>query len=185
MPRLFTALEIPADIGFLLSLKRGGISGARWIDPENYHVTLRFIGDLSAGTAREVESALHRLRAVPPLDLTISELGIFGGNKPRALYAAISHNDQLKGLQAAHERLLQAFGMPATGQKYTPHITLARLRNTSAAEMATYLATTPPFAPIRLHANRFVLYSSRDSIGGGPYVVEQAYDLRLPAGRMT
>ena len=46
MPRLFTGLEIPAEIGQTLSSLRGGLPGARWIDPENYHVTLRFIGDI-------------------------------------------------------------------------------------------------------------------------------------------
>ena len=46
MPRLFTGLEIPAEIGQTLSNLRGGLPGARWIDPENYHVTLRFIGDI-------------------------------------------------------------------------------------------------------------------------------------------
>ena len=46
MPRLFTALEIPPDIADRLSSLRGGLSNARWITPENYHVTLRFIGDI-------------------------------------------------------------------------------------------------------------------------------------------
>ena len=47
MPRLFTGLEIPAEIGHTLSGLRGGLPGARWIDPENYHVTLRFVGDVA------------------------------------------------------------------------------------------------------------------------------------------
>ena len=46
MPRLFTALEIPRDAALSLSLLRGGLPGARWIDVENYHITLRFIGDV-------------------------------------------------------------------------------------------------------------------------------------------
>ena len=51
MPRLFTGLEIPAEIGQTLSDLRGGLPGARWIDPENYHVTLRFIGDIDGMSA--------------------------------------------------------------------------------------------------------------------------------------
>jgi 2'-5' RNA ligase len=46
MPRLFTGLEIPSDLAMDLGMMRGGISGARWIDVENYHLTLRFIGDI-------------------------------------------------------------------------------------------------------------------------------------------
>jgi len=60
MPRLFTGLEIPAEIGHTLSNLRGGLPGARWIDPENYHVTLRFIGDIDGLAANEIASLLPR-----------------------------------------------------------------------------------------------------------------------------
>ena len=46
LPRLFTGLEVPYDVQLALSLKRGGLLGSRWIDPENYHITLCFIGDV-------------------------------------------------------------------------------------------------------------------------------------------
>jgi 2'-5' RNA ligase len=46
MPRLFTGVELPPDVALDLSIMRGGIEGARWIDPESYHVTLRFMGDI-------------------------------------------------------------------------------------------------------------------------------------------
>ena len=58
MPRLFTGLEIPQEIGQSLSSLRGGLPGARWIDPENYHVTLRFIGDIDDYIADEIASLL-------------------------------------------------------------------------------------------------------------------------------
>ena len=54
MPRLFTGLEIPDDVGRELSGYRGGLPGARWIDPQNYHITLRFIGDVDHSLARDV-----------------------------------------------------------------------------------------------------------------------------------
>ena len=59
MPRLFTGLEIPKALGETLSLLRGGLPGARWIDPENYHVTLRFIGDVDDDIADEPVSYTH------------------------------------------------------------------------------------------------------------------------------
>src|SRR3981189_3552050 len=76
MPRLFTAPEIPAGVGRSLAMLRGGLPGARWIDPENYHLTLRFIGDINDGLAREIAFMLGnvnrlsfelRLRRPPPL----------------------------------------------------------------------------------------------------------------------
>ena len=54
MPRLFTGIEIPAAAAASLALSRGGISGARWIEPEDYHLTLRFIGDVDTRTANEI-----------------------------------------------------------------------------------------------------------------------------------
>ena len=65
MPRLFTGLEIPAEIGQTLSSLRGGLPGARWIDPENYHVTLRFIGDIDGISANEIASMLFRVNRKP------------------------------------------------------------------------------------------------------------------------
>ena len=62
MPRLFTGLEIPSALAQSLAVLRGGLPGARWIDPENYHMTLRFIGDVDDAVAHEVASVLGRVR---------------------------------------------------------------------------------------------------------------------------
>src|ERR1700737_473985 len=84
MPRLFTGLEIPEDIGQSLSSLRGGLPGARWINPENYHVTLRFIGDIDGVAANEVASLLFRINR-KPFDVALQGLSSFGGKKPRAV----------------------------------------------------------------------------------------------------
>jgi 2'-5' RNA ligase len=67
MPRLFTGLEIPAEIGEILAHNRGGLPGARWVDPANYHITLRFIGDVDGGTARDLTGILAESRARAPI----------------------------------------------------------------------------------------------------------------------
>jgi len=59
MPRLFTGLEVPREVGEVLSMFRGGLPGARWIDPENYHITLRFIGDIDDRLAHDIASSLE------------------------------------------------------------------------------------------------------------------------------
>eukprot|EP01030_Chromulinospumella_sphaerica_P025547 gene25547-25695_t len=64
-PKLFTGVEIPDDVAFELDLMRGGISGARWIDRESYHITLRFIGDIDEGLAREISYELDGVEAKP------------------------------------------------------------------------------------------------------------------------
>ena len=74
MPRIFTGLEIPADVAQSLAALRGGLPGARWIDAENYHVTLRFIGDVDESIAHEVASLLGRVRR-GPFELYFDDLG--------------------------------------------------------------------------------------------------------------
>ena len=180
MPRLFTALEIPRDASLSLSLLRGGLPGARWIDTENYHITLRFIGDVEGHVADEVANALDRVRR-PSFNLTLSGVGAFGSKKPHSVYAAVVPSPELLALQAEIERICQRLGLPADPRKFVPHVTLARLRNTSPVDLARYLSSRGNFAALPYKVSRFVLMSSRDSVGGGPYIVEEAWPL-LDAG---
>ncbi|PZO76557.1 MAG: RNA 2',3'-cyclic phosphodiesterase [Mesorhizobium amorphae] len=176
MPRLFTALEIPRDASMSLSLLRGGLPGARWIDVENYHLTLRFIGDVSGPVADEIAGALDRVNR-PSFSLELSGVGAFGGKKPHSVYAAAGPSPELNALQAEIERICQRMGLPAEKNRFVPHVTLARLRNTSPVEVAHYLSARGNFSALPFRVGRFVLMSSRDSVGGGPYVVEEAWPL--------
>jgi RNA 2',3'-cyclic 3'-phosphodiesterase len=177
LPRLFTGIEVPDPIALRLSLKRGGLHGARWIDPENYHITLRFIGDVDHAVANEVTDALDRLANSEAFNIRLDHLGAFGGDKPRALFAGVENNPAMQRLQAAQERVLQRLGLEPESRKFTPHVTLARLRGTSAEDIARFMAFAGRFEPLEFPVGRFVLFSSRDSVGGGPYLVEQAYPL--------
>ena len=175
MPRLFTALEIPFEVGQSLALLRGGLPGARWVAPENYHLTLRFIGDIDDTLAEEIADLLDKVER-PAFDLQIDGLDSFGGNKPRAVVAAVPAVTQLVELQADHERIMQRIGLQPE-RKYKPHVTLARLRDTSSRQVAEFLSTRQPFRSSSFPVSRFVLYSSRASVGGGPYVIEAEYPL--------
>ncbi|MCV3239030.1 RNA 2',3'-cyclic phosphodiesterase [Mesorhizobium sp. ZC-5] len=176
MPRLFTALEIPRDAAMSLSLLRGGLPGARWIDVENYHLTLRFIGDVEGHVADEVANALDRVRR-SSFSLTLSGVGAFGSKKPHAVWAGAVPSPDLNALQAEIERICQRIGIPSDPRKFTPHVTLARLRNSSPADVAHYLSARGNFATLPFKVGRFVLMSSRDSVGGGPYIIEEAWPL--------
>lgn len=176
MPRIFTGLEVPAEIGLSLSMLRGGLPGARWIDPDNYHITLRFIGNVDDGVAREIADMLARVRRTG-FELRLEGPASFGGKRPRAVIATAPPVPPLLELQAEHERLMQRLGLAPEGRKFSPHVTLARLRESSSREVADYLAMRGPFRSALFPVGRFVLFSSRASVGGGPYVVEAAYPL--------
>lgn len=174
MPRLFTGLELPDDIVDRLALMRGKLPGARWIDPERHHITLRFAGDVDELTARTLASVLSEID-FEPFTLRLTGLGSFGGNKPRVLWAGVEPCEALMRLQRAHERAARRAGLPAEARNFMPHITLARLSNTKPQVLADYLSYYGGFLTEPFAVDRFVLFSSRANHGGGPYLVEAAY----------
>ncbi|KMO44324.1 2'-5' RNA ligase [Methylobacterium tarhaniae] len=178
MPRLFTGIEVPPETGLALSAFRGGLPGARWVEPADYHVTLRFIGDVDGGLADEIMEALSGIRPRPPLTLVLDALAVFGGDRPHSLYARVVPDPDLAELQAEHERILRQLGVAPDTRRFTPHVTVGRLkRGAGPGGVAQYLAVQPVFPRVSFTARRVALYSARDSVGGGPYVVEAAYPL--------
>jgi 2'-5' RNA ligase len=176
VPRLFIALELSERVVGQLALARGGVVGARWLEPADYHVTLRFIGDIDGAAARDIAETLGDIRR-PKAIVRFDGLSWFGGDKPRAIVARVKAEPALMDLQAEQERRLRRIGVAPETRKYTPHVTLARLRGVAQAAVADYLAAHGALQAEAFTAERFVLYSARDGTGGGPYVVEAAYTL--------
>src|SRR3954452_3142334 len=110
MPRLFSGLEIPADVAQALATLRGGLPRARWIDPANYHLTLRFIGDVDMVGAAEAAGALAR-GSRAPFGGRRTGVDVHGTRTPTAIVARLAPSSPLLELQAEHERLLQRIGL--------------------------------------------------------------------------
>lgn len=179
MPRLFTALEIPRNAAMSLSLLRGGLPGARWIDVENYHITLRFIGDVDGRTADEIVERLDRIDR-PEFQLRLDGIGSFGSKKPHSIWAGVSPSPEMYALQGEIERICQRIGLPPDPRKFTPHVTLARLKYSRVDDVVHYLAGRGNFQTSTFTVPRFVLLSSRESVGGGPYLTEEVFPLHEP-----
>ncbi len=113
MPRLFAGIEIPTPLADRLSFAKAALPGARWIDPENYHLTLRFIGDVDGATARDFTQSLGQIEAAP-FELKLDGLGSFGGNKPRAIFASVAPSPALE-IVAARDRAGSARSRSAAG----------------------------------------------------------------------
>ena len=177
MPRLFTALEIPRNAAMSLSLLRGGLPGARWIDVENYHITLRFIGDIDGRTADEVVNRLDRIDR-PEFQVNLTGIGSFGSKKPHSIWAGVSPSAEMNALQSEIESMCQRLGLPPDPRKFTPHVTLARLRHSRLDDVVHYLSGRGDFRTSSFNIGRFVLMSSKESVGGGPYIVEEAFPLQ-------
>ena len=92
------------------------------------------------------------------------------------LLASVAATPDLMDLQAEQERLIRRAGAEPERRRFVPHVTLARLRREATPEaVAMYLSQAPIFTPLRFSATQVVLYSARDSTGGGPYVAEAAF----------
>ena len=176
MPRLFIGLELPEAVRLRLSLVRGPLPGAKWIEPEDMHITLRFAGDVDNRQADELVGFLDGI-AADPFELSLREVGAFGGREPRVIWAGVEAGAGLDQLHRAIERACRAAGLEPEGRAFKPHVTLARLRGTSPEVVARFLGSRARLALEPFTVERFALFSSRPRVGGGPYVVENVFPL--------
>jgi len=174
MIRLFTALEIPDEIASRLEALQNGIEHARWIERENFHITLTFIGDIAEDIAADLDDALASI-PFEPFELELEGVGEFGGAKPHAIWAGVKLTEPLKQLQARHESAMRRVGLTPEKRKYMPHITLARFRAIETPEVYRFIAANNLFATPKFEVTRAVLFSARSGTGGGPYVPERFY----------
>lgn len=174
MIRLFTAIEIPDEIAARLLPMQQGFDGARWIERDSFHITLRFIGDVAENQADDIDEALSRI-PFTPFNLSLEGVGAFGSEKPRALYAGVKPSDALTVLQGRHESAMRRVGLKPETRKYTPHVTLARLQGFEGSEAQSFVVANNLFATPAFEVRRFILYSAKGHTGGGPYRAERAY----------
>ncbi len=174
MPRLFTGIKIPFQIAQSLTMTRARLPGARWMEPSDYHITLRFIGDISEELAVEIDLHLARL-SFTPFDLSISQLDIFGTKKPRTFYARVQESRELSQLHKTHENLMRQLGLKPESRKFAPHVTLARLSTVRRENIAVFMEQAALPHPLDFRVNECHLFSARQSTGGGPYLIENSY----------
>ncbi len=174
MIRLFVGLELPTATRQALALLRGGVDGARWQTDAQYHLTLRFIGEVETRRAGEIADALGRIRFAP-FALDIEGLGVFGKlRKPRALWAGVRDPAPLKHLHEKIDQALDRVGIAPETRKYRPHVTLARFRG-RCARLERYLVDHRDFATPRITVDHFALFSSHLGHEGARYVVEARF----------
>ncbi len=177
MVRLFVALALPEILRTQLNRLQTGLKGARWVDEESLHVTVRFIGEVEEGLAREIDEALLDVTA-PPFRLTLENLGLFGtGHRQRTLWAGIRKHPDLTLLKGRVDTALQGIGVARESRAFHPHVTLARLDrvepdNLQAFVEAHNLSVSGAFA-----VEDFRLYSSILTRHGPHYTEEAVYPL--------
>lgn len=173
MLRLFVGIALPPELKLRLSLLAAGVPGAKWVDPGNYHLTLRFIGEVDEGQAADIDGALAHIRA-PRFDVALATVGHFG---LRMLWVGIERNPALQHLHEKVERVLNRLGFAPEERRYTPHVTLARLKGAHERKLQAYLGEHALFRAAPFSVERFSLVASYLTKSGAIYEDQADYKL--------
>lgn len=133
MIRAFVAIQIPEQVKASLVAAQAGLTCGRIVPPENFHITLSFLGEHPEPLLEDVHLLLDEVRA-EPFEIAINGIGAFGASPPRAVYAAVSPNQALSHLRKKVARIAREAGINLPGEKFVPHVTLARFNREIAPD---------------------------------------------------
>ncbi|MEM1299862.1 MAG: RNA 2',3'-cyclic phosphodiesterase [Pseudomonadota bacterium] len=180
MIRAFVGLPVPEDVCRTLEGAQVGLKIGKLVPPENFHLTLAFLGEHPETLIEDVHDGLSAIRAAA-VGVEAFGLGMFGDAPPRAIFADVTPVDELKVLRKKVRQAAREYGIALHAQRFHPHITLARfnrgLTPDDAAEVGAFVARNSPRAKVAFRAESFCLY--RSFLGGeGPiYEVLAEYPL--------
>jgi len=179
--RLFVGIELPWSLRERLTIMQGGIPGARWVPGENFHITLRFIGEVAAYQAEEIDFALAGLRG-HGFSLTLAGMGIFAkGGRDTTLWVGVERNPALDHLRSKVETALQRAGLAPERRRFTPHVTLARLDSSVVPnKLAAFMQARNLFRGAPFEVGCLTLFSSRLGKEASAYTAEVEYPLYSP-----
>ena len=175
MMRLFIAIGLPDEVRTRLGGLGGGLPGARWVAPENLHLTLRFLGETEEGLLPDLDAALLRVTAAP-FELVLEGVGQFGnGRKAHTLWVGAARSEALCHLQAKVESAVVRAGLPPETRKFSPHVTLARLKAVPPERLARFLSGNGLFRSPPIPVDGFSLFRSHQGRSGPVYEVLSDY----------
>jgi len=190
--RLFVALDIPDAIRQSISTYvdelRRVAPDAKWVRPESYHITLKFIGEWKKDV-REVIEALQKIEAAPT-SVSIKNNGFFPTPRsPRVFWVGIEADANLAPLAGKVDEACSPLGIESESRDFSPHLTLARSGSGSPRpkkdeqsapglkRLAERIATMPSPDFGTIHATEFFLYESKLSPGGAQYKKLKSFTL--------
>ena len=177
MPRLFIAIDLPDTIQKNLAAMSFGIPGARWVAPDQIHLTVRFIGKVDGVLFHDIKNGLEEVR-IPPFDLRLKGVGHFPPRgAPRVIWVGLEKSEALQILRKKIDAALLKIGVEPEGRKFSPHITLARLKKTPLQKIADFLSGNGMFSQEPFQVDDFLLYSSTITPKGAIHKVERMYSL--------
>ena len=175
--RMFVALSLPEPVRASLATLCYGLPGARWVRPDSFHISLRFLGEIDGGDAEDVDALLAGIHA-PEFEVEIADVGCFAnGRTVRSVWAGVKPSAALTHLHDKVESAVVRAGLPANGQRFTPHITLTRPKGITLDNVRQYLEAHSLYRAPSFEATHFTLYRSFTGGEGSIYRVESEYEL--------
>jgi 2'-5' RNA ligase len=180
MIRAFLGLDLPDPVRAALAVEQFLLPLPRKVDPASMHLTLVFLGEVTEPALEAAHDAFAALR-VAPFSLALQGLGLFGGDRPRAAFAAVAPPcAALMALQARADRAARQAGLAPEGRRFTPHVTLGRFAPPPFAETARLerAVAASRFAAGPWDVRGMVLWESRPGANGSRYDALAQYPFR-------
>jgi 2'-5' RNA ligase len=178
--RLFVGIPMPDEVLDRLLELEGGVPGARWLEPDAIHLTLRFVGEVDGHAFRDIRMALAEVRR-ESFEMALKGVGFFPPRGPlRILWAGVAPQPKLVELRNAVERAVVRSGQEPERRKFHAHVTLARLNGSPPGRVARFLENHALFRTEPFLVDHFLLYSSTLHPKGSQYHVEETYLLDPP-----
>lgn len=180
MTRAFIALPIPEDIRPQLRLLQAVLPLPAWVEPEDFHLTLAFLGEQPDHVLQDIHEGLEAL-SMPPFPLELSGCDTFGGAKPRVIWAGVVPSEPLVRLQAKVAQVAVRAGVPIGTKGFVPHVTLGRFRTPdpdTVARLERAIVAQQGFRAGPWLAADFALYASHPRTHGPKYEILSDYPLR-------
>jgi 2'-5' RNA ligase len=177
--RLFVALDLPSPAAGAVAALCNGLPGARWSDPAQLHLTVRFMAAVPDANVTAVTERLNGVRCAA-FSLSLRGVGIFpSGRKPaRVLWAGVTPQEPVQRLKSAVDGVLGPDDEAARG--FHPHLTLARFREPPGPSLPAYLAAHESFTTVPWIADAFLLYRSTLGARSARHEVLRRYALDSP-----
>lgn len=177
--RLFVAIDFPPEVKAQIETVCGGLRDVRWVERDQMHLTLRFIGEVDLTRFKQVKDALQAVR-FEPFTVTLKGVGHFPQQGlPRVLWVGVEASGALKRLARDVERAIVGLGFEPERRPFSAHVTLARLKYPPpAGELKQFYERNKRFVADTITVEAFSLFSSVLSHDGAVYQVESTYPMR-------
>ncbi|WP_139412639.1 RNA 2',3'-cyclic phosphodiesterase [Bartonella mastomydis] len=178
MGRLFSALQLPQQTTQQLVLLQKSLPNTQWINPQNFHITLSFFGEVENATADALKHAFDTIK-VPPFMLQMKDFDIFSSeNTSPSLVIRIKPCEALSLLHKKMQCIRSHLGLTPDKREFTPHITVARLRDIKPEDLPPYLSSRSDFSFPPFDVDHFVLFLSLSRSSDAPYIVKGSWPLK-------